>query len=184
MQRFAIPIDTVKFIVETLLRDGQGKHVLEIVFFLFKAGYILLSLSSLFSFEVVRPVLGISYLESKQARALGIQNGVLVLDVPENSPAYAAGLRGTRRTESGLIELGDILSKVGDTVINTESDLFRALENYRPGDMIKVTINRVTVNAENGVTLAAMELKIPLQSSVDVERKMNLYSVPRTVVPQ
>ena len=85
-------------------------------------------------------MLGISYLESKQAKALGIQNGVLVLDVPEGSPAYIAGLRGTRRTESGLVELGDILSEVGDTVINTESDLFRALENYKPGDMIKLTI--------------------------------------------
>ena len=132
---------------------------------------------------MVRPVLGISYLESKQARALGIQNGVLVLDVPEGSPAYAAGLRGTRRTEEGLIELGDILSKVGDTIINTESDLFRALETYSPGDKIKVTINRVTVDANNGVTLAAMELTIPLQSSVDVERKLNLYQVPSRVVP-
>ena len=49
----------------------------------------------------MRPVLGISYLESKQARALGIEKGVLVLDVPVNSPAYKAGMKGTRRTESG-----------------------------------------------------------------------------------
>ena len=132
---------------------------------------------------VVRPVLGISYLESKQARALGIQNGVLVLDVPEDSPAYKAGLRGTHRTESGLIELGDILSKVGDTVINTESDLFRALENNKPGDKIKLTVNRVTVTAENQVTLVSIELpEVVLQSSVDVERRMKLYQVPSKVV--
>ena len=74
--------------------------------------------------------------------------------------------------------------KVGDTVINTESDLFRALETYSPGDKIKVTINRVTVNADNGVTLAARELLIPLQSSVDVEKKLNLYQVPSRVIPQ
>jgi len=127
---------------------------------------------------VVRPVLGISYLESKQARALGIQNGVLILDVPEGSPAYRAGLRGTRRTESGLIELGDILSRVGDTVINTESDLFQSLENYKPGDIVKLTINRVTVTNENTVTLASIDLEVELQSSVDVERKLNLYQVP------
>ena len=41
---FAIPIDTVKYIVTTLIRDGK----------------------------VIRPMLGISFLESKQARALGI----------------------------------------------------------------------------------------------------------------
>jgi S1-C subfamily serine protease len=72
---FAIPIDTVQSIVETLIRDGK----------------------------VVRPVLGISYLGSKQARTLGINSGVLVLDVPPDSPAAKAGLKGTRRTESGLI---------------------------------------------------------------------------------
>ncbi len=49
----------------------------------------------------MRPVLGISYLESKQARVLGIEKGVLVLEVPTNSAAYKAGLRGTRRTENG-----------------------------------------------------------------------------------
>ena len=88
-------------------------------------------------------------------------------------------------TENSLLgQTYCFLSKVGDTVINTESDLFRALETYKPGDNIKVTINRVTVNADNGVTLAAIELTVPLQSSVDVERKLNLYQVPsRPVLP-
>ena len=82
---FAIPVSTVKMIVETLIRDGQ----------------------------VIRPVLGISFLESRQARALGINSGVLVLEVPEGSAAAKAGLRGTRRTEAGLVEIGDIITKVG-----------------------------------------------------------------------
>ena len=130
-------------------------------------------------------MLGITYLESKQAKALGIQSGVLVLEVPPDSPAYAAGLRGTRRTESGLVELGDILAKVGDTVISTESDLFVALENYKPGDMIEITINRVSVDpTSNTVTLLEKRLKVPLQSSVDVERKMNLYAPSNWMVPQ
>ena len=49
---FAIPSEPLKYIVETLIRDGK----------------------------IIRPVLGISYLESKQARALGIRKGVLVLE--------------------------------------------------------------------------------------------------------
>jgi S1-C subfamily serine protease len=77
---FAIPIDQVKMIVETLITDGR----------------------------VVRPVLGISYLGSKQARTLGITNGVLVLEVPSDSPAFVAGLRGTRRTPNGLIGSCDV----------------------------------------------------------------------------
>jgi S1-C subfamily serine protease len=72
---FAIPIDTVKYIVETLIKDGQ----------------------------IVRPVLGISFLGSKQARTLGITSGVLVLDVPPGTPPAIAGLKGTRRLDSGLI---------------------------------------------------------------------------------
>jgi S1-C subfamily serine protease len=48
-------------------------------------------------------VLGISYLGSKQARTLGITKGVLVLEVPPDSPAFVAGLKGTRRTYNGLI---------------------------------------------------------------------------------
>ena len=184
---FAIPSDTVKFIVETLIRDGEGMSIGECmrhVPIILNVAHLHFPLWLFFVNSVVRPVLGISYLESKQARALGIQNGVLVLDVPENSPAYKAGLRGTHRTESGLIELGDILAKVGDTVISTESDLFRALENNKPGDKITLTINRVTVTAENQVTLATIELpEVVLQSSVDVERQMKLYQVPSRVVP-
>ena len=66
-------IQSVKLIVDTLIRDGK----------------------------IVRPVLGISYLDSKQAKVLGIDRGVLVLEVPANSAAYKAGLRGTRRTKTG-----------------------------------------------------------------------------------
>jgi C-terminal processing protease CtpA/Prc len=146
---------------------------------------------SLVQFTVVRPVLGISYLESKQARALGIQNGVLVLDVPEGSPAYGAGLRGTRRTEGGLIELGDIISKVEDIVINTEADLFRSLENLKPGDTVQVTVSRVAVSSEsNAVTLETIELTIPLQSSTMFEKKLGMPSrvipspVPQNATPQ
>lgn len=73
---FAIPIDTVKYIVDTLIRDGQ----------------------------IIRPVLGISYLSSKQAKTLGITMGVLVLDVPPGSPPAKAGLKGTKRNvENGMI---------------------------------------------------------------------------------
>jgi S1-C subfamily serine protease len=125
---FAIPADTLKFIVETLIRDGR----------------------------VVRPVIGISYLEKQQAKALGISKGVLILDVPSGSPAYRAGLRGTRRMENGLIELGDIIKQIDNRPIDTETDLFEVLEDYKPGDRIKITVSRVDVesstNRSNGAT--------------------------------
>jgi S1-C subfamily serine protease len=150
---FAIPIDTVKVIVETLIRDGK----------------------------VVRPVLGISLLESKQARALGISSGALVLEVPPGSPAAKAGMKGTKRLESGLVEVGDIIAKIGDTVINTEADLFQALEQYKPGENVVISVLRVTVVNEE-LQVKTVELTIELGSSADLEKKMEqLYEYLHTL---
>mmetsp|Transcript_46135 Transcript_46135/g.53925 ORF Transcript_46135/g.53925 Transcript_46135/m.53925 type:complete len:724 (-) Transcript_46135:189-2360(-) len=117
---FAIPVDAVSYIVDTLIKDGR----------------------------IVRPVLGISYLESKQAKALGVNRGVLVLDVPSNSPAYRAGMRGTRRTETGLIEIGDIIIQIDEARIDTEADLFEALQFNKPGDKVSITVNRAVVDKD------------------------------------
>mmetsp|Transcript_16099 Transcript_16099/g.24158 ORF Transcript_16099/g.24158 Transcript_16099/m.24158 type:complete len:572 (+) Transcript_16099:211-1926(+) len=146
---FAIPIDSVKFIVDTLIRDGK----------------------------IVRPVLGISFLESKQARALGIEKGVLVLDVPTNSNAYKAGLRGTKRTESGLIDIGDIIIKVENLKINTEADLFAALESFKPGDVVRVTVNRVELDASSPTAkLIQKTIPIQLKASSEISISRFLYS--------
>lgn len=133
---FAIPVDTVKYIVNTLIRDGK----------------------------VIRPILGISYLESKQARALGIGRGVLVLDVPAGSPAAKAGLKGTRRTEAGLIEIGDIIVQVNAKVINTEANLFQALENLQPGDIVQVKVLRLE-SKDDALAQREVTITIPLLSS-------------------
>mmetsp|Transcript_11705 Transcript_11705/g.27820 ORF Transcript_11705/g.27820 Transcript_11705/m.27820 type:complete len:563 (+) Transcript_11705:219-1907(+) len=138
---FAIPVDTVKYIVNTLIRDGK----------------------------VVRPILGIGFLESKQARALGIGRGVLVLEVPPDSPASKAGLRGTKRTETGLIEIGDIIVKVADIIIETEANLFQALETFKPGDVVDVKVLRIDA-VEDQLRQRELTLNIELQSSEVLER--------------
>lgn len=144
---FAIPVATVQLIAETLIRDGQ----------------------------VIRPVLGISFLESRQARNLGINSGVLILEVPEGSAAAKAGLRGTRRTESGVLEIGDIITMVGTKVIDSETDLFQALEDYKPGDVVKIAVSRVTINSEGQLTVQEVVVSVQLQSSVDLEKNMQLF---------
>mmetsp|Transcript_19282 Transcript_19282/g.24877 ORF Transcript_19282/g.24877 Transcript_19282/m.24877 type:complete len:475 (+) Transcript_19282:74-1498(+) len=146
---FAIPIDTVKYIVDTLIADGR----------------------------VVRPVLGISYLESKQAKALGIDNGVLVLEVPPESAAAKAGLKGTRRTETGLIEIGDIIIKVGDKVINTESDLFQAVEDYKPGDFVDLIVSRIAA-FDNELVTKQIVISTQLQSSTMYEPQRTYHTEP------
>jgi S1-C subfamily serine protease len=51
---FAIPIDSIRPLVGQIIDTGSVK----------------------------RPIIGITYLQSAQAKALGIKEGVLVLDVP------------------------------------------------------------------------------------------------------
>ena len=120
--------------------------------------------------------MGISFLESKQARALGIEKGVLVLDVPTTSPAFKAGMRGTRRTQSGLVEIGDIIIKVDDTKISTEADLFGALESFKPGDVVKVTVNRIDLETPSQAKLTPKVLSITLKASDENAISRYLYS--------
>jgi S1-C subfamily serine protease len=119
--------------------------------------------------KVVRPILGIGFLESKQARALGIGRGVLVLDVPPDSPPAKAGLKGTKRTEAGLVEIGDIIVKVGEVIIETEATLFQALEKYKPGDTVDVKVLRIDA-VEDQLKQRELTLNIPLQSSEILEQ--------------
>lgn len=153
---FAIPVDTVKYIVDTLIRDGQ----------------------------IVRAIIGISYLDSKQARALGINKGVLVLGVPTSSSAYKAGMRGTRRTETGLVEIGDIIIKIENTPINTEADLFQALEDYKPGDKVRITVSRVDVEpGELERKAKEVVLTVELKASTELQRASSDVADPSSFFP-
>lgn len=113
---FAIPVDTLRFEVDTLIRDGK----------------------------IIRPIIGISYLESSRAKTIGIQKGLLVLDVPSGSPAQIGGIKGSSRERDGRISLGDIIVGLGDVDVSTESDLFKALEQYKVGDTVKIKVMRST----------------------------------------
>lgn len=141
---FAIPVDTVNYIVTQLIENGQ----------------------------IVRPLLGVSILDSKQARqALGITKGVLILEVKPGTPAAAAGLKGLRRTDSGIIEIGDIIIAVEGASIEKEGDLFKAIEEYKPGDTVKVTVNRpqieVTESGEPDIKLKEITFSVKLIASDD-----------------
>eukprot|EP00183_Erythrolobus_madagascarensis_P005615 CAMPEP_0185845118 /NCGR_PEP_ID=MMETSP1354-20130828/1176_1 /TAXON_ID=708628 /ORGANISM="Erythrolobus madagascarensis, Strain CCMP3276" /LENGTH=438 /DNA_ID=CAMNT_0028545013 /DNA_START=108 /DNA_END=1421 /DNA_ORIENTATION=- len=111
---FAIPVDTMNQIVDELIRNGR----------------------------IVRPIIGISYLESVQAQALGVKSGVLVLDVPQGSRAAKAGLRGTSRTGFNTFELGDVITSLDGEKISKEADLFRILEKKKVDQPITLGILR------------------------------------------
>mmetsp|Transcript_33941 Transcript_33941/g.50341 ORF Transcript_33941/g.50341 Transcript_33941/m.50341 type:complete len:86 (+) Transcript_33941:173-430(+) len=52
--------------------------------------------------------------------------------------------------DCGLIEIRDVIQQINDDVIENEADLFKALEKYRPGDRVKVTVGRLTSDDVGG----------------------------------
>ncbi|CAN0067746.1 unnamed protein product, partial [Heterosigma akashiwo] len=48
----------------------------------------------------------------------------------------AAGVRGTTRSAAGYIELGDVVVGIDDDAVESEADLFKALDKHRPGEEV------------------------------------------------
>ncbi len=110
---FAIPVDTVNWVVPALIDKGR----------------------------LERPTLGITMLEAARVRGLEIE-GALVVEVVPGSGADRAGLRGTYRDRRGRLVLGDIIVAVGDSPIRSTDDLALGLERFRVGDTVELTILR------------------------------------------
>jgi S1-C subfamily serine protease len=127
---FAIPVDTVNRVVPQLIKNGH----------------------------VARPKIGVQ-LSDQLSRIItsqmGVQ-GVVILKVDADSPAAAAGLRGTRRAPGGIIP-GDVIQKVGDTPVATSEDFYSALENYKAGDTINLQVYRESQTLNVPVKTAAAE---------------------------
>ena len=111
---FAIPIDTVKGLVEQILQYGR----------------------------VIRPVLGITMGPPALISRLNI-DGVLVYNVPAGSPAEAAGVQGCSRTQfGGDFVLGDIITGMNGKKIKDYGDLFDTLDALKPGDKVELELFR------------------------------------------
>mgnify|MGYP003732428489 CR=1 FL=1 len=121
---FAIPVDTVNRVVSQLIATGT----------------------------VVRPRLGIYAVADNVARRLNIP-GVLVRAVEEGSGAAAAGLRGTKQRPDGTVILGDIIQAINGTKVNNLDELLNAIEKYKVGDTVEVTVLRGDETHKVRVTL-------------------------------
>ena len=114
---FAVPVDVVNRVVPQLIARGVYE----------------------------RPVLGIvmdDRLSRRVAHELGVKGGVLVLRVEPDSPAEAAGLRGSRLVADGSLVPGDIILAVGPHAVSDGQDLRDALDQYSRGDQVELTIYR------------------------------------------
>jgi S1-C subfamily serine protease len=108
--------------------------------------------------RVSRPQIGLQLSDRlsqliREQRGIG---GVAILGVEPDSPAAAAGLRGTRREANGIVP-GDVIQKVGETTVNTSEQFYSALEEYKPGDTVHLQINRDGQTLSVPVKLAGAE---------------------------
>jgi S1-C subfamily serine protease len=91
--------------------------------------------------QIIRPGLSLTLASDAIAQRFDLP-GVLILDVAEQSTAEQAGLRPTRRSRSGEIILGDIITALGEYPIASTNDLLLAFEKFKAGDRPLLTIIR------------------------------------------
>jgi S1-C subfamily serine protease len=110
---FAIPVDTVAWVVPELIARGR----------------------------IERPALGVELAPANVAAQLEVE-GALVLNVVEGSGAEAAGIRGTRRGTLGGLDLGDAIVEVAGRPVRSAEDLVLALERRKAGETVAVVLLR------------------------------------------
>lgn len=111
---FAVPSDEISRVVTQIIQHGRVKL----------AG------------------IGVLRVDPSIARRLGVQKGVLVGEVLHDSPAYKAGILGTRWDHSGRVHVGDVIVSVNDHPVNNYDDLYNILTELNIGDKINVTVQR------------------------------------------
>ena len=126
---FAVPVDTVKRVVEEIIATGKA----------------------------TRPTLGVNLDDQVNAiltQRMGLQ-GCVVMGVEPGTGAEAAGLRGTERAANGRIIPGDVILKVDDKPVKNRNDVYLILNRKRPGDSVTLTILRERQSQQVEVKLGA-----------------------------
>ena len=111
---FAIPSDTVRRVVNQIIRVGR----------------------------VVRAGVGVHCAADQIARRMNV-DGVIVLEVPPGSGAAAAGIKGvTRDPGTGAAVLGDVIVAVEGTRVTAVEDLLAKVETHDVGEVVRITVRR------------------------------------------
>ena len=130
---FAVPIDTVKSVVEQLIEGGEVVHAY-IGVRMFPEG-----IDGLMAYT------GISRQELEERYGLP-GNGAIVSVVTPDGPADRAGIRGGEEEEiEGIpVPIGDVITEIDGEGIASPDDVIAAVNASEPGD--KLTLTVVTPN--------------------------------------
>ena len=110
---FAVPVDTIRKIVPQLIQFGK----------------------------ITEPDLGVTFVHDEYARRAGVR-GAVIREVPRDSPAYDAGLRGLSRDNRGRLFIRDIIVGFDETKIASYDDLYNALDGRKIGDTVTLTVDQ------------------------------------------
>jgi S1-C subfamily serine protease len=115
---FAVPSATIKNIVDQILTTGKAEH----------------------AFLGVK----IQSVPAQVASALGLAEGAEVTSITPGTPAAKAGLQGStsQRTFQGdAFDVGgDVITKVDGKAVTGSNDLSAAIDSYKPGDKVTLTV--------------------------------------------
>lgn len=139
---FAIPSDTVRRVVNQLIRYGR----------------------------VVRPTLGLHITDDRLVRSMEMQlrrslQGVLVAEVMPNSPAAAAGLQASQLRGDGSIRLGDLITAVDGQPVRQVEDLLSAIEERQDGDVVRLTVRRGCSETQSEIVSVKLVSRDKLRSA-------------------
>jgi S1-C subfamily serine protease len=126
---FAVPVDTINRVAPALIATGK----------------------------YAPPALGIETdpgLNELLSQRLNVQ-GVFVLRVRPKGPAAAAGLRPAKIERGNTIVPGDAILDVGGKPVDTPGKLQARLDDFKPGDRVKLGILRNGKRTTVEATLAA-----------------------------
>lgn len=131
---FAVPVNIIKQVVPSLIKDGHYTH----------------------------PSLGVQVAELGTEVASNdnsIQHGLLIVQMDSGGAAEKGGLQAATisvRRGRYVVSGGDIITAVGGKPVASRNDLLLILEeNYRPGDPVDITVVRDGKTITQTVTLGA-----------------------------
>ena len=125
---FAIPVDTVNWVVPQLIAYGK----------------------------VRRPSLGVELASDHIVRRSRIQ-GAVVISVEEGSSADRAGIQPAYRDRRGRVMVGDVIVALNDEKVQSGGEVGLMLEKYREGDTVTVTLEREGKEREIRLKLGASQ---------------------------
>lgn len=84
-----------------------------------------------------------------------LRNGLAFYDVVNGGPAGSAGVRGISRDPRGNLLLGDVLIGINGESVTTSTDYFLEMEQYQPGQVVRLNVLRDEREVEVAVRLGS-----------------------------